>query len=121
MVVFPCGQPDEVLDSISSFVRLADAEGLDCGFSSDDTGEAPASMELGREAGILDLPDDEVPHAILVVSGRAMATGASVAEVGAGVGALWAVGETFNLQVLEEPFIFYQVESSALRMEQLVR
>ena len=98
---------------------MADEDGVDCGYSSDDAGEMPAPAELTRHGGILDLPDDETTHAILAIGGRAVARGSSVAEIGSGQGVLWTVGEEFGLEVLEEPFVFYQLESSALRLEHL--
>lgn len=120
MEIFPCGQPDQVLDSVTVFIEMADAMGTDCGYSSEGADDSPAPTELGRQGGIIDLPDDNVPHAILVIGGRGRVRCGGVAEIAAGQGVIWAAGEEFDLEVVDEPLVFYQLESSALRREHLV-
>jgi hypothetical protein len=116
---FLCGPPHSSLERLKAFLDLADGVGADCGYSSTDNGEEPGVAEAWRGTGVLDEPDDHVPHAILVLSGRAVAHGDQSVDIGPGQGAMWGVGEPFRIDVVDEPLRFYSVESSILRVEHL--
>ena len=115
MRVFDCGPEWHVRERLAAFIEEMDERGVEFGTPGDGTANCEPCV-LSEDHGVVD--ESEHQFVWLILSGTATVSGRDgKAVVGAGQGALWDAGESWEVEPGSDSLVYLDVDGPLLTVQ----